>query len=53
MNPWVIFLCIFGIIFILILIFGLPRKRSERKPSIEGLYSAEVAKATTSLCPYI
>ncbi|MHA2429921.1 MAG: class I SAM-dependent methyltransferase [Promethearchaeota archaeon] len=55
MNPWVIFLCIFGIIFILILIFGLPRKKSERKPSIEGFYSSEVAKAfekMTNILPF-
>ena len=53
MNPWVIFLCIFGIIFILILIFALPRKRSERKPSIEGLYSAEVAKAFEKMTNFL
>jgi len=55
MNPWVIFLCIFGITFILILIFGLPRKKSERKPSIEGFYSAEVAKSfekMTNILPF-
>ena len=53
MDPWVIFLCIFGIIFILILIFGLPRKKSERKPSIEGLYSSEVAKAFEKMTNFL
>jgi len=53
MNPWVIFLCIIAIIFILILIFGLPRKKSERKPSIEGLYSTEVAKAFEKMTNFL
>ena len=53
MNPWAIFLCIFGIIFILILIFSLPRKKSEREPSIEGLYCAEVAKAFEKMTNFL
>jgi demethylmenaquinone methyltransferase/2-methoxy-6-polyprenyl-1,4-benzoquinol methylase len=43
------------IIFILILIFGLPRKKGERKASIEGIYSPEVAKVferMTNLLPF-
>lgn len=53
MNPWVIFLCIILIVFILILIFSLPRKKSERKPSIEGLYSPEVAKAFEKMTNFL
>ncbi|MFW9771923.1 MAG: class I SAM-dependent methyltransferase [Candidatus Thorarchaeota archaeon] len=40
-----IFLVVFGVIIILILIFGLPRKNNKRKPSIEGIDDPDVAKA--------
>ncbi|MFX0025872.1 MAG: class I SAM-dependent methyltransferase [Candidatus Hermodarchaeota archaeon] len=53
MNPWVIFLCVIVIIFILILIFGLPRKKCERKPNIEGIYSPEVAKAFEKMTNFL
>ena len=46
---------IVGLIIILILIFGLPRKKSERIPSIEGLDNPEVAKAferMTEILPF-
>lgn len=49
------FLMIIGIVFLLILIFGLPCKKSERQPNIEGLDSPEVAKAfnkMTKLPPF-
>ncbi|MFX1354559.1 MAG: class I SAM-dependent methyltransferase [Promethearchaeota archaeon] len=54
MNSWFVFLLIFGIIVILILIFGLPRKRNERKISIEGLDSsvANAFEKMTNLLPF-
>ena len=45
MSFWYFFFGIIGIGFILILIFGLPRKKSTRKPSMEGIDSPDVAKA--------
>ncbi len=48
-------LIIIGIIFVLALIFGLPRKKNKRIPNIEGLDSPEVAKAfnrMTKLPPF-
>ena len=38
-------LLVIGIIFLLVLIFGLPRKKSERSPNMEGIDSPEVAQA--------
>lgn len=45
MNFISIFLVVFTLIIILLLIFGLPRKKNERKPSIEGIDDPDVAKA--------
>lgn len=45
MSFWYFFFGINGIGFILILIFGLPRKKSDRKPSMEGIDNPDVAKA--------
>ncbi|HUX99630.1 MAG TPA: hypothetical protein VMV49_08760, partial [Candidatus Deferrimicrobium sp.] len=45
MGFWFYFLVIFGILIILLLIFGLPRKKSERVSSIEGIDDPDVAKA--------
>ena len=53
MNFLQIFLIIFGIIIALILIFGLPRKRNLRKPSIEGLDSPEVAVAFEKMTNFL
>ena len=55
MNILYILFIIIGIIITLILIFGLPRKKSVRKPSIEGLDSPEVAVAfekMTNILPF-
>jgi ubiquinone/menaquinone biosynthesis C-methylase UbiE len=46
---------IIGIILIIFLVIGLPRKKNARKPSIEGLDDPEVAKAfekMTNLVPF-
>ena len=45
LNFIYILFIIVGVIIVLVLIFGLPRKKSIRKPSIEGLDSPEVATA--------
>jgi ubiquinone/menaquinone biosynthesis C-methylase UbiE len=55
MSLFYIPLIIIGIFIIFILIFGLPRNRSPRKPSIEGIDSPEVARAfekVTNLLPF-
>lgn len=44
-----------GIVLLLFLVFGLPRKKNERQPNIEGLDSPDVAKAfnkMTKLPPF-
>ena len=51
---YIIFLII-GIILIIFLVLGLPRKKNARKPSIEGLDDPEIAKAfekMTNLVPF-
>jgi len=57
MSFWCIFFAIIGIAVILIIIFGFPRKKkSPRKPNIEGLDNPEVAKAfekMTNILPFI
>lgn len=55
MSSWYIVLLIIGIIVFIILIFGLPRKKSSRTPNIEGIESPEVVKAfekMTNLLPF-
>ncbi|GAH46743.1 unnamed protein product, partial [marine sediment metagenome] len=55
MSFWCIFFAIIGIAVILIIIFGFPRKKSPRKPNIEGLDNPEVAKAfekMTNILPF-
>lgn len=56
MSFWCIFFAIIGIVVILIIIFGFPRKKkSPRKPNIEGLDNPEVAKAfekMTDILPF-
>lgn len=56
MSFWCIFFAIIGIVVILIIIFGFPRKKkSSRKPNIEGLDSPEVVKAfvkMTNILPF-
>jgi len=56
MSFWCIFFAIIGIVIILIIIFGFPRKKkSPRKPNIEGLDNPEVAKAfekMTKILPF-
>jgi ubiquinone/menaquinone biosynthesis C-methylase UbiE len=55
MNLTYIVLIIIGVIILLILIFGLPRNRSTRKPNIEGIDSPEVARAfekVTNFLPF-
>jgi len=56
MSFWCIFFAIIGSVVILIIIFGFPRKKkSPRKPNIEGLDSPEVAKAfekMTNILPF-
>ena len=53
---WCIIFAIIGIVVILVIIFGFPRKKkSPRKPNIEGLDSPEVAKAfekMTNILPF-
>jgi len=44
---------IIGIILALILIFGLPRKKSLRKPSIEGIDSPDVAAAFEKMTNFL
>lgn len=53
MNFIQIIFIIIGIIIALILIFGLPRKKNLRKPSIEGLYSPEVAAAFEKMTDFL
>ncbi|MHA1191636.1 MAG: class I SAM-dependent methyltransferase [Promethearchaeota archaeon] len=55
MSPCYSVLIIIGIIILFILIFGLPRKKSVRKPNIEGIEDPEVAKAfakMTNILPF-
>ncbi len=56
MSFWCIFFAIIGIVVILVIIFGFPRKKkSPRKPNIEGLDNPEVAKAfekMTNILPF-
>ena len=55
MSTCYIVLIIIGIIILIILIFGLPRKKSMRKPNIEGIENPEVAKAfakMTNILPF-
>lgn len=53
MNFIYILFIIIGVIITLILIFGLPRKKSIRKPSIEGLDSPEVAVAFDRMTDFL
>lgn len=53
MSYWYAFFVIIGIISILILIFGLPRKKSNRQPNIEGLDNPEVAKAFEKMTNFL
>ncbi len=53
MNFLQILLIILGIIIALILIFGLPRKKNLRKPSIEGLDNPEVAAAFEKMTNFL
>lgn len=53
MSYWHAFFVIIGIISILILIFGLPRKKSTRQPNIEGLDNPEVAKAFEKMTNFL
>ncbi len=55
MSTYYIVLIIIGMIILCILIFGLPRKKSIRKPNIEGIENPEVAKAfakMTNILPF-
>ena len=55
MSPYYTVLIIIGIIILFILIFGLPRKNSMRKPNVEGIENPEVAKAfakMTNILPF-
>ena len=45
MNASCIALIILGIIFVLIFIFGLPCKKSIRRPNIKGFDNPDVVKA--------
>ena len=45
MNFWFIFLVILGIFMAIFLILALPRKTSERIPSIEAIDAPDVVKA--------
>ena len=53
MNAFCIVLIILGIIFVLILIFGLPRKKSIRRPNIEGLDNPDVVKAFEKMTNFL
>ncbi|MBA7521338.1 2-methoxy-6-polyprenyl-1,4-benzoquinol methylase, mitochondrial [subsurface metagenome] len=54
MSFWCIFFAIIGIVVILIIIFGFPRKKkSPRKPNIEGLDNPEVAKAFEKMTNFL
>jgi len=44
---------IVGIIILFILIFGLPRKKSTRKPNIEGIENPEVVKAFEKITNFL
>ncbi len=50
---WVIFFCILGIILTLLLIFGFPRKKSERIPNEEGIFDKEVADAFQKMTNFL
>lgn len=53
MSSWYIVLIIIGIIVFIILLFGLPRKKSSRTPNIEGIESPEVAKAFEKITNFL
>ena len=53
MSLLYILLIIIGIIIFFILIFGLPRNKSSRKPNIEGIDSPEVAKAFEKMTNFL
>ena len=53
MSLLYILLIIIGIIIFFILIFGLPRNKSSRKPIIEGIDSPEVAKAFEKMTNFL
>ena len=53
MDLLYILLIIIGIIILFILIFGLPRNKSSRKPNIEGIDSPEVAKAFEKMTNFL
>lgn len=53
MSLLYILLIIIGIIIFLILIFGLPRNKSSRRPNIEGIDSPEVAKAFEKMTNFL
>ncbi len=50
---WYIFFSIIGLIIILILIFGYPRKKNERIPCIEGLDDPGVTKAFEKMTKFL
>jgi len=50
---WYILISVITIVIILILIFGYPRKRMERIPSIEGLDDPKVAKAFMRMTKFL
>jgi len=49
---WLIFFLIIGVIFALLLIFGLPRKSSLRIPNEEGIFDQDVADAFQKFTNY-
>jgi len=53
MSLLYILLIIIGIIIFFILIFGLPRNKSSRRPNIEGIDSPEVAKAFEKMTNFL
>lgn len=53
LNYLYIIFVIVGILLLLFLIFGLPRKKNKRKPSIEGIHNPEVAKAFEKMTNFL
>jgi len=53
LNYLYIFFVVFGIVVIIFLILGLPRKKNLRKPSIEGIDDPDVAKAFEKMTNFI
>jgi len=53
MSFWYFLISIIGISFVVLFIFGFPRKKSKRKHNLEGLDAPEVAKAFEKMTGFL